>query len=61
MKIIINKAKCNKCKDEIISIDEDEYVYCSCGTIAVSGGNKSIKRLGNHANIIELSVKDYRR
>ncbi|MBI9014546.1 MAG: hypothetical protein JEZ08_20075 [Clostridiales bacterium] len=59
MKIIVNKAKCKRCGDVIISKQSDTYEYCKCGSIAVSGGTKSIMRLGHHTNIQELSEKDY--
>lgn len=60
LKIISNKAQCKKCGDLISSYQENEYVRCKCGAIAVSGGDKSIMRLGHHNDILELSEKDYR-
>lgn len=59
MKIIANKAQCKLCGDLIISENEKDYVYCKCGSIAVSGGHKAILRLGHHNHIVELSEKDY--
>ena len=60
MKIISNKAQCKLCGDVVISTNVQKYEYCQCGSIAVSGGNLSIMRLGHHNNIIELSEKDYK-
>jgi len=59
LKIIANKAKCKLCGDVVVSMCEGEYKYCKCGSIAVSGGTKSIMRLGHHTNILELSEKEY--
>lgn len=33
-----NIAKCLKCNDTIESITSDDYIICSCKSIAVSGG-----------------------
>ena len=59
MKIVTNKAKCKLCGDIIISNLINEYTYCSCKAIGVSGGHESIMRLGHHNHIIELSEKEY--
>ncbi len=58
MKIVINRAKCRKCGDILVSQDE-HYVYCSCNAIAVAGGDKEILRLGHYNDIIEMSEKSY--
>lgn len=54
-KIIINKAKCKKCNDIIESKTVHDFKWCSCGNIAVDGGQEYIKRFGNLDDIIELS------
>lgn len=59
MKIIANRAKCTLCGDVIESRNETDYVYCKCGSIAVSGGHVAILRLGHHNHMIDLSKKDY--
>ena len=60
MKILSNKARCKLCGDIVEStLDNQQYLYCKCKSIAVGGGNKAILRLGHHINIIELSQKDY--
>jgi len=59
LRIIINQARCKKCGDLVVSRDVDLYVRCKCGAIAVSGGERSIMRLGHHNDIEELSQKAY--
>ena len=59
VRIISNKAKCKKCGEIVISYQENEYVRCQCGAIAVAGGVKSIMRLGHHNDILEMSEKEY--
>lgn len=58
MKIIKNQAKCKNCGKVLVSTDPDVYLYCTCGLIAVSGGNQAIMRLGHHKDIIEMSIKE---
>lgn len=59
MKIIANRAQCKLCGDVVESKHLSEYVYCSCGSVGVAGGEVSIMRLGHHNHIIELSEKEY--
>ncbi len=59
MKIVTNKAKCLLCGEVVASTNESDYIYCKCGSLAVSGGEMAILRLGHHNNFIELSEKDY--
>lgn len=61
MRIIENKARFRLCSQVIVSEPGEDAVkkYCSCGAIAVYGGDKQIQRLGNHRHIHELSVKEY--
>ena len=54
-KIIINKAKCKKCGDIIESKKINDFKRCTCGSIAVDGGQEYIKRVGNKDDIMELS------
>ena len=63
MRILENKARCRVCGELIFSMDHEADVnkFCSCGAIAVSGGNQSILRIGHHRDIEELSLKDYDR
>ena len=54
-KIIVNKAKCKKCGDIIESKEVNDYKRCTCGSIAIDGGQEYIKRVGNKDDIIELA------
>lgn len=56
MNIIINQAKCNKCKQVIESKYRWDFVTCKCGAISVDGGKDYLKRLGRYEHIIELSI-----
>lgn len=60
MRIIENIAKCREC-GEILKSDHHElpYTFCKCGKVGVGGGKQSILRVGHHADIVELSVKEY--
>jgi hypothetical protein len=44
--IVQNAAVCNKCGDTIISRHRHDYVQCSCGAIAVDGGQDYLRRVG---------------
>jgi hypothetical protein len=54
-RLLSNKAQCRKCGDIIESKQVHDFVYCSCRTIAVDGGLEYLRRVGDLANIIELS------
>lgn len=54
-KIIVNKAKCKKCGDIIESKEVNDFKRCTCGSIAIDGGQEYIKRVGNKDDIIELA------
>ncbi len=43
-KIKINKIKCNHCGDIIVSESVHDFRFCSCGTVAVDGGNEYLRR-----------------
>lgn len=59
-RIIQNEAKCRKCKAVIISYTVHDFVYCTCGSISVDGGNEYIKRtFDDLENLIELSSFEY--
>lgn len=42
--IIKNKIRCNSCGDEIESKHRHDFVWCSCGRVAVDGGHDYLKR-----------------
>lgn len=54
--IIRNAAKCGDCKDIIQSTSVHDYIECSCGAIAVDGGNQYFRAVGNKENFIPLYV-----
>lgn len=40
-----NAVRCNFCKTEVESLNRHDFVYCSCGKIAVDGGSWYCKRI----------------
>jgi hypothetical protein len=55
-KILSNKIKCNFCQDVIESKHRHDFVWCSCGTVAVDGGKDYLKRTsGKKTDYTELS------
>ena len=58
MKIIINRAKCLRCNDVIVSAHGHDFRYCKCGAIAVDGGHSYLKRTGERADCEEACVYD---
>ena len=44
--IVQNAVSCNGCGDMIISKHRHDYVECSCGAIAVDGGQEYLRRVG---------------
>jgi len=55
LKILKNKAQCNKCKDIIESKYRHDFVQCKCGAIFVDGGLDYIHWGGETEDIIDLS------
>ena len=43
-KIILNRIRCDECKDIIISRHVHDYVTCKCGNASVDGGSSYCKR-----------------
>lgn len=44
LKLITNQIMCKWCGDVITSKNVHDMVWCSCGTVAVDGGNEYAKR-----------------
>lgn len=44
--IVQNAATCLNCGDTIISKHRHDYVQCTCGMIAVDGGQEYLRRVG---------------
>lgn len=42
--IVVNRARCNRCGDEILSQHKWDYTTCSCGYLSVDGGRNYLKR-----------------
>lgn len=55
-RIILNRAKCNKCDDIITSYHRHDYVSCKCGAVAVDGGTEYLKRTGEISDVTEMSI-----
>ncbi len=57
MKIIHNRVRCELCGDVIESKYRHDYKRCSCGNIAVDGGNDYLRRviMDNEGYWTELS------
>ena len=53
--IIVNKIKCKKCGDIIISSHVHDFKWCVCGAVAVDGGKFYLKRCGEPENYEDLS------
>ena len=44
--IWINAVTCNRCGNTIRSKNRHDFVWCSCGSVAVDGGSWYCKRVG---------------
>jgi hypothetical protein len=44
--IVQNAASCNGCGDFIVSKHRHDFVECTCGGIAVDGGQEYLRRVG---------------
>lgn len=53
--IVRNAARCLKCNEEIESKHVHDFKSCSCGCISVDGGRDYVKRVGNPADMIDLT------
>ena len=45
--IVQNAASCNGCGDFIVSKHRHDFVECTCGSIAVDGGQEYLRRIGS--------------
>lgn len=52
---IKNKIKCKKCGDILESKTRHDFRYCSCGSVAVDGGQDYMRRVGQLDLIEELN------
>lgn len=55
----MNAVKCLKCNDIIQSKHRHDFVWCSCGNVAVDGGNDYKKRVFHTKEYEELDELSY--
>ena len=53
--IIQNAATCLSCGDFIVSKHRHDFVECTCGAIAVDGGQDYLRRIGDFTNATDHS------
>ena len=57
--IIRNMVKCNHCGDIIESRHRHDFVFCSCGMVAVDGGKAYLRRVyQEEGDFTEMSDQD---
>jgi len=44
--IVENSVTCMACGDRIVSKHRHDYVFCTCGSVAVDGGQEYLRRVG---------------
>lgn len=55
--IKVNRVKCLICNDIIESKHRHDFVYCTCGNVAVDGGRDYLRRVTDDpSNVEELSI-----
>lgn len=55
--IVKNAIQCRRCQDVVESLEPNDPVYCSCGTVAADGGKVLVRRIGRGADYVELLQK----
>lgn len=58
-KIKINKIKCNHCGDIIVSESVHDFRFCSCGVVAVDGGNEYLRRTYKNSKDDFIEMSEY--
>jgi hypothetical protein len=53
--IIQNAVNCLSCGDFIVSKHRHDFVTCTCGAIAVDGGQEYLRRVGDLSKKVDLS------
>ncbi len=53
--IVQNAATCLSCGDFIVSKHRHDFVTCTCGAIAVDGGQDYLRRVGDFTNATDES------
>jgi hypothetical protein len=54
-RITRNAVRCKECGDVIESKHVHDFVWCSCGTVAVDGGHEYLRRCGDFSDMEDLS------
>jgi hypothetical protein len=54
--IISNQVECLKCGDKPYSAHRHDFRYCKCGACAVDGGMDYLRRLGQAADMKDMSL-----
>jgi len=49
----LNYVECRKCRDVIVSLHRHDMVWCSCGAIAIDGGEDYTKLTGNKEDFLD--------
>ncbi|MCI9641383.1 MAG: hypothetical protein HFJ98_01095 [Eubacterium sp.] len=57
--IKVNKIKCNYCGDIIVSESVHDFRFCSCGTVAVDGGNEYLRRTFKNSKDDFIEMSEY--
>jgi len=55
--IIVNQVECLKCGDKPFSTHRHHFERCSCGSVAVDGGQAYLRRLGDLSSMREMSFE----
>ena len=53
--IVQNAALCLSCGDKIVSKHRHDFVECTCGAVAVDGGQEYLRRIGDFGNAMDIS------
>jgi hypothetical protein len=52
--IFINATLCLKCRTYLRSVHAHDYKTCKCGAVAVDGGSRMVRRLGNPEDRVDI-------
>ncbi len=54
--ILSNQVRCAKCGDTPFSGSVHDFRSCACGAVSVDGGMHYLRRVGDFANTIDMSI-----
>lgn len=55
-RIVKNSIRCKHCLEIVESIENHDYITCTCGKVGVDGGRQYLRRVGSLEDYEELSV-----